>query len=283
MTDARQITKARGGKWYGRYGMIPCPAHDDREPSCKIKNDPSKLDGIDVVCFTGCDWRDVKAALFRQGLLPNFKNEPRRCARTAEATAPATILSPEIEAADERRIKSALSIWPETLPLKDTLGWKYFVERRGLHIGLLDLEHALRWHEHHGAIIALMTDATTGQPTGVHRTFIASDGTKVSRKMLGRQGAIRLSPDKEVTEGLGLAEGLEDGLAVLLSGWRPVWVTGSAGALARFPILIGIEALTIFADADGPGLNAARGCKARWVEAGAEVVIRSPGGVNGRP
>jgi hypothetical protein len=27
MYDARKITEALGGKWYGRYGLAFCPAH----------------------------------------------------------------------------------------------------------------------------------------------------------------------------------------------------------------------------------------------------------------
>ncbi len=87
-----------------------------------------------------------------------------------------------------------------------------------------------------------MTDPLTGEPTGVHRTFHPKDATKIERKMLGRQGVIRLSPDEEVTLGLGITEGIEDGLAVLLSGWAPVWASSSAGAIERFPVLGGSRA-----------------------------------------
>lgn len=78
-------------------------------------------------------------------------------------------------------------------------------------------------------------------------------------------------------EGLGISEGIEDGLAVLLSGWAPVWAATSAGAIARFPVLAGIMALTIFADADEPGIAAARKCAAQWRDAGREVRVSCPG------
>jgi hypothetical protein len=88
----------------------------------------------------------------------------------------------------------------------------------------------------------------TAEPRGVHRTFVNADA--ISRMMLGRQGAVRLSPDEDVTFGLGITEGVEDALAVLLAaGAVPVWAVASAGGISRFPILHGIEALTIFADA----------------------------------
>ena len=137
----------------------------------------------------------------------------------------------------------------------------------------LDLAHVLRWHEVFAAIVAMMTDAVTGKPVGVHRTFLTDDGQKRDRKMLGRQGVIRLSPDQDVTEGLGICEGIEDALAVILSGWAPVWAATSCGAIERLPILSGIEALTIFADNDKSGLRAAEACAARWTEAGREASV----------
>ena len=276
MMDARSLTKALGGRWYGRYGMACCPVHDDRKPSLSIRDGERRLI---VNCFAGCDWQDVKAEFRRLGL-PGGGNEPRRCPKTAKATVPGAILSPKIDAADddqERRIKTALSLWKASAPLPDTLGSRYFTERRGLHIGALgDLSHALRWHEGIGAVVALMTNAVTNEPTGIHRTFLNPDGTKRERKMLGRQGVIRLSPDEEVTLGLGLTEGIEDGLAVLLSGWAPVSCATSAGAIERFPVLSGIDCLTIHADYDNAGINAAQICVDRWIAADRDAFISYP-------
>lgn len=177
----------------------------------------------------------------------------------------------------EQRISAALGIWNQTVPLSDTPGERYFKEHRRINIERLEnLSHALGWNDHIRAVVSLMTNPVTGQPCGVHRTFLNRDSGKVARKMLGRQGVIRVSPDDEVTLGLGLVEGIEDGLAVLLSGWAPVWVATSAGALARFPVLAGIEALTIFADGDSPGIKAANACAARWRDAGSEANVLPP-------
>jgi hypothetical protein len=153
-----------------------------------------------------------------------------------------------------------------------------------LHIGVLgDLSHALRWHEGIGAVVALMTDAVTGKPTGVHRTYLRPDGTNVidergdkKKKMLGPRGVIRLSPDEDVTHGLGIAEGIEDGLAMLLDGWVPVWAASCANAIASFPVLSGIEALTIFSDSDDAGVKAAEVCADRWRAEGRDVAIHKP-------
>jgi putative DNA primase/helicase len=132
------------------------------------------------------------------------------------------------------------------------------------------------------AMLALMTDPATAEPVGVHVTYLRPDRTGKAegaspKVMLGKVGVIRLAPDAPITRGLGLAEGIETALAVMQrAGWAPVWAATSAGAIARFPVLPGIEALTAFADADGPGMHAARECCQRWANAGREARILAP-------
>jgi hypothetical protein len=292
MTSARTIAKALGGMRAGSYWLVRCPAHDDHKPSCKIKDDANKSDGIDVHCFAGCSWQEVKSELQRQGLLDGESaaltthNRKIVCPefRTKSNGRPVKIEAvPKQSAHDVRgdndlaqRIEYALSLWDQCVPLIDTLGWRYFTERRGLHIGTLDLDHCLRWHEGIAAVIALMTDPISNEPVGIHRTFLNPDGTKRERKMLGKTGVIRLSRNEDVHEGLGLSEGIEDGLSVLLSGWAPVWAAASAGAIERFPVLSGVQALTIFSDYDEAGMNAAVACCDRWEAVGREVAIQEP-------
>jgi putative DNA primase/helicase len=270
--DARAITKALGGKWQGPYGLCRCPVHADKTPSLKVRDDPRKSDGVDVHCFAGCGWQDVKAILTRQGLLPEF--EP---GSTVAPHAPSPVIEVEDTDAKNKR-EIARQIWIASKPLPGTLGWRYFTERRGLHTGALgELFHALRWHQDIGAVVALMTTPRGNKPSGIHRTFLNPDGTKRERKMLGKMGVIRLSRDEDVTDGLGIVEGVEDGVAVLLSGWGPIWCATSAGAIERFPAISGIESLTIFSDNDAPGMKAARACAARWTDADREARL-SPSG-----
>lgn len=131
-----------------------------------------------------------------------------------------------------------------------------------------------------------MTDFCTGSPLTLHLTFIARDGVgkaTVNRPklLLPRHkkvgGVIRLTDDFEVSEGLGLAEGIETALAVTGAGWRPIWATVDAGNMAALPPLPGIAALTVFADADEAGLRAARKVTDRWFVAGRETRIIAPG------
>ena len=171
----------------------------------------------------------------------------------------------------------ALRLWRDAVPLSGTLGDKHFFTFRRIDIGPLALDHGLRWHSRIRAVVALMNDPRNGEPIGVHRTFLNEDGTKGARKMLGRQGVVCLTAYDEVSVGLGVTEGIEDGLAVLASGWSPVWVATSSGAIARFPILAGVTSLTVFADADTPGLAAARSCCERWRVSARETRIIAPG------
>jgi phage/plasmid primase-like uncharacterized protein len=134
------------------------------------------------------------------------------------------------------------------------------------------------------ALVALVTDALSGEPLTLHRTWIKADGTKAEidapRLLLGKHrkagGVIRLFPDDAVTAGLAVAEGVETALTVALA-FKPAWSLIDAGNLAAFPMLVGIESLLIAADNDPTGLRAAEQCAGRWHAAGREVrICKSP-------
>jgi putative DNA primase/helicase len=188
----------------------------------------------------------------------------------------------------------ARRLWREAVAPAGTLVERYLASRG---LKLPESEHPLRFHpdcprgaERWPAMLALMTHPaeheTDGRPriVGVHRTFLLPDGSGkapgTAKQMLGHAGVVRLVPDDDVTAGLGIAEGIETSLAVMQGfGWRPVWAATSAGMIRTFPVLAGIEALSIFADADTAGREAAESCGARWAEAGREVaVIAAPAG-----
>jgi putative DNA primase/helicase len=139
------------------------------------------------------------------------------------------------------------------------------------------LPHAdgdLRWHPalrhpcgHVGqALVALVTDVhEAGRHMSVHRTWISPDGSgrkaDIDRPRLLLKdhtkagGVIRLSPDDRVTYGLGLAEGVETALT-LARVFSPVWSCLDAGNLAAFPVLRGIESISVCVDHDAAGLRA---------------------------
>ncbi len=129
------------------------------------------------------------------------------------------------------------------------------------------------------AMIGIVTDAVTLEPLTLHRTWITADGRKApvtpNRMLLkgGRKqgGVIRLVQNAEVTLGLGIAEGIETAVAAMAAGFRPVWSTVDAGNMADFPVLPGIECLTVFVDNDPAGIKAFEAVARRWREAGREV------------
>jgi hypothetical protein len=134
-------------------------------------------------------------------------------------------------------------------------------------------------------MVARVTDIITAAPISLHFTRLAPDGSgkatveKPKLLMTGHRkqgGCIRLVDDAEVGQGLGLSEGIETGLAVMAAGWAPAWAAIDAGNLGAFPVLAGIESLTIFADHDKAGLQAGEMCRARWRAARREARIVNP-------
>ena len=117
----------------------------------------------------------------------------------------------------------------------------------------------------------------------VANTFLRPDGLDRLRDKKGktstgraRGAAVMLSAFDEPTMGLVICEGAETGISILMAGLAPVWALGGAGNLAALPVLGGIEALTVAADADEAGQKAAEATAERWRAAGREVAIVTP-------
>ena len=91
-------------------------------------------------------------------------------------------------------------------------------------------------------------------------------------------GAIKLDPDEDVTQGLCIGEGVETCLAGRQMGYRPVWAVLNKNGVADFPVLPGIDGLTIFGERDerAQSEKAIRSCADRWLEAGIEVLTAWP-------
>lgn len=201
---------------------------------------------------------------------------------------PLRATAPETDDSEPKRIEAALRIWGECQDINGTLAAVYLASRKiGGPIECEDLCFHPRCPAGEGqrrpAMVALLRDIVTNEPCGIHRTFLLPDGAgkdPLGKKMLGRsKGAvIKLAADADVTQGLGIAEGIENALTLRAYGWWPLWAAGSAGAIRTFPIIGGIETLTIFADSDdrGTGAEAARECALRWREFGCLAEIHYP-------
>jgi hypothetical protein len=133
-------------------------------------------------------------------------------------------------------------------------------------------------------MVGLVTDAETGEAVNLHRTWLAPDGSgkasidKPRRLLKGHRsrGVVRLWPDSEVSLGLVLGEGLESCLAAARARLGPVWAALNVSNLKRFPVLPGLQGLTLLIDHDRPnphtgkraGHEAARELIARYTAAG---------------
>jgi hypothetical protein len=130
-------------------------------------------------------------------------------------------------------------------------------------------------------MVALWTDAVSGEPRAIHRTALTDASRKIGRKTLGPSAGcvIRLWLDEEVERGLVIGAGIETTLTAATrirhrgTLLQPAWAAGDAQHLEKFSILPGVGALTVLVDHDenGRGQRAAAVCARRWTTAGREV------------
>lgn len=193
---------------------------------------------------------------------------------------------------DAERTARALAIWREAEDPRGTLVETYF-HHRGLDMPEEAAGEAIRFHPRcpfNGAqvpaMVALVRDVVTNEPKAIHRTALDANGCKASvdgndRLSLGPVGggAVKLTPDENVTLCLGIGEGIESTLSMRLArefGNSPIWALLSAGQVAAFPVLPGIGCMWIAVDNDPAGTKAARECAARWRKSGREVFRVTP-------
>ena len=141
--------------------------------------------------------------------------------------------------------------------------------------------------ERRTCLVGLWREAVTNAARAIHRRPITPAGEKADVwKALGPTAScvIRLWPDELVSNSLVIGEGIETTLAAATriehrgTLLRPAWAAGDAGHLKAFPVLPGIEAVTILVDNDesGCGQRAAAECARRWTAAGREVIQLTP-------
>lgn len=173
-------------------------------------------------------------------------------------------------------------LWQRSEPLAGSLAEKYLIGRGcRLPPNDGDLRFLPARNDLPAAMLARVTDVFTAEPISLHFTRLNADATKTAeapkRLLAGHRkngGVIRLWPDECVTRGLAIAEGIETALCAA-HGFTPIWCTIDAGNMAAFPVLAGIDGLTIFADHDDAGIRAASACAERWATV-AEVTVVKP-------
>ncbi len=278
--EPRNIALAMGGTVTGKTSvLVPGPGHSRSDRSLSIKIDPIAGDGFVVHSFAGdspIECREYVRAALHLGSPRSVGNQ--RLRGRARAGVPIDHCSD--------RSAFAQGLWHEARDPRGTTVTSY-LSSRGLTLPDDVAGHVVRFHPALkydgvvvGGMVALFRDIYTNTPCGLHRTFFDGDGRKMDRRMIGRakQAAIKVDHDEGVTSGLTIGEGFETCLAARLAGFRPVWALGSAGGIANFPVVPGIEAITILGEVDDAGANhrASKACAERWIEAGQEAFVVTP-------
>lgn len=256
MTDARELTKACGGKWFGPYGTAACPVCQPE--GRKDQNALTLADGSQGLLAhckrSECAFRDILSAA---GLTRGSHTPPD----------PATMAEREREqrAATKRRAASAMRLWQEAQPIAGTIAETY-LRGRGI---TCDLPPSLRFHGNtwHGptgrrfpALVALV-EGSDG--FAVHRTYLRPDGSGKAdvepvKAMLGTTagGAVRLSDGPTQ---LVVAEGIESAISLncgLLRKPATVWAALSTSGMRNLRLPQEPGYLTIAIDGDEPGRDA---------------------------
>lgn len=259
-----------------KNGKALCPFHKERTPSFHVSPDGYHCFGC------GASGDHFTWLIEREHL--TFAQAVERMRELAGRSVP---IKQQDKRDPEETRKYALSIWDDARPIKGTLAEAYLNTR---HIDITGLPTAaLRFHprcifgrgNYQPCLIALFRDPITNKPTGIHRILITLNNQKVERRALGPIGGsvIKLWPDEDVTYGLVIGEGIETTLAAAAriehrgTLLRPAWAAGNENNLANFPVIDGINALTVLVDHDANniGQEAATKCIRRWRQAGREA------------
>ena len=203
-------------------------------------------------------------------------HSPRRFLPTRK---PGCVAPPDAERL-RKNSQDARHLWDSSIDLRGTPAERYLVSR-GFCALPHNLDEVLRFHPrgHFGGtrmpmLVGLYRDIVTDGACGIHRTALTACGEKIGRRYLGRKAgaAIKLTANEDVEQGLTIGEGIETTLSAMLVGLTPAWALGDAGALGSFPVLAGIDCLTILVDHDEAGEKQASKCRQRWLAAGREVI-----------
>ena len=272
---AESLARSLGGQRAGREWMARCPAHQDDTPSLAIGEGNGGR--LLVRCHAGCPQAQVIAALRQRGLWAGKQDRDRH-------PNAATSWAAEDELRSARRTAMSLGIWRESEPAGGTIVERYLASR-GIRIPLPSsirfdsrLKHrsGRRWP----AMVALVTNGATGDPIGIHRTYLRPDGggkapVLPSKMMLGpcRGGVVRLG---DPCGKLLVGEGLETCLSAMQATGTPAWSALSTSGLRGLSLPSEIHEVIVLADGDDPGEAAARHCAQRWTREGRCVRIARP-------
>lgn len=278
--DPRNIAYIMGGDVTGRDSVnVPGPGHGKADRSLSIKINPNAPGGFVVFSHASDDpleCRDyVRNALGLGSWKEDGLNPPPLVVNVASGS----------DSDLERRKEFALKIWDQSTDPVGSVVEKYLRDERALSLSPDLAVSVVRWHramryndQTLDAMVCLMRNVLTDEPTAIHRTFLSWDGKKVDRRMLGiaKGAAIKLdrmpSPEGKLTIG----EGFETSLASRHAGLGPAWALGSAGSIHSFPVVDAVSRLTILAENDPTSRRAVRAVKDRYLKSRRPVDVVTP-------
>jgi len=202
--------------------------------------------------------------------------------------------NPSPDEVAERNRRSALQIFDGAGPVVGSLAERYLAGRSIDIEKLVDVDDVLRFEPRCRfgdgrlpCLVALVRNVLTNEPQAIQRTALDANGRKIDRRGLGPKtgGAVKLWADEAVTTGLVVGEGLETVASAATEITRkdgtllqPAWALLDRINVRDFPVLPGVEALTILVDNDatGDGQAAAEACARRWLAEGRDVTRLTP-------
>lgn len=266
----------------GTRALIPGPNHSHKDRSVSLAE--TEEGRILIHCFSPKDdWRDVRRALAKLGLLDD---EPRADEGSARWSSSKVVAQP----IDEERVARAGRLWKESTPLKHSVAEAY-LRRRAVPAGLAN-SSALRFHPRmtslddrarRPAIVSAISDAQ-GALQGVQVTLLSAHGTAKAalatpRRVIGKLmgGMVRLA---DAQDELAVGEGVETMLTASDVFGVPAWAALSADNLARLIISHPLRRLIIAADNDQAGMRAAQSLRARMASSARVEIEPAPAGFN---
>jgi putative DNA primase/helicase len=268
MFSLSELVRALGGEAAGGQVICPGPGHSPRDRSLCVRLSASAPFGFLCHSFAGDSFAECQAYICeRLGLEPDGYRS-----RKPDRSRPASTNDD-----DQRKRAAALVLWDEGVDPRGTRAERYLAIR-GLALDGDVAGEVLRWHARTNAMLALFRSIEMDEPRAISRTFLDRGARKLGRKFFASVSgcAVKFDADESVLVGLYIGEGIETCLSARQLGLRPCWAVGSADAVASFPVLAGIECLTLLAEHDDASARAVERCAARWHAAGREIMLNEP-------
>ncbi|MDX0531506.1 virulence-associated protein E [Sinorhizobium medicae] len=280
--NLRDLARLLGGE-LSRNGIVTCPGpgHSPKDRSLGVWLEG---DDIKVHSFAGDQWQACKDYVRERLGLPSW--EPGNDRKEAPTFHVSKRLHDHHD--EVRRLALVRRIWHQAEDPRHPRVFRYLAHR-GLPPLSDDQLPVFRYHlncpfdgDHVPALIARFSPIENdpgleNEPSAVLRIRLDRfDGDRRKLALGPLRGQVIKLYDDISLGGLGIVEGVEKGLALIASGWAPIWVTSGTSTMRTFPVLPWMECLTVFCDRDDPGRNAALAAAGRWRDAGSEARILAP-------